>query len=126
MGNITFKVLLVLPLYLLSMEALLHIYAPSFDFSFVVIVLMLLLWSVEVWWIFENGSEAMPLPVLLVSAFAVIYLSFVVDEPLKLSVYGKNALWAFLYAYAIRNGYLRSLKKAGENTSMAEPKVRTY
>jgi len=92
MGNITFKVLLVLPLYLLSMEALIHIYAQSFDFSFVVILLMLLPWSVEVWWIFKNGSEAMPLPVLLVSAFVAFYLSYVVDKPLTLSVYGKNAL----------------------------------
>ncbi|AHL23453.1 hypothetical protein [Thermococcus nautili] len=119
MGNLTFKVLLLLPLYLLSMEALIHIYAQSFDFSFVVILLMLLLWSVEVWWIFKNGSEAMPLSVLLVSAFVAFYLSYVVDKPLKLSVYGKNALWAFLYAYAIRDGYLRSLKEAGENASMA-------
>ena len=119
MGNITFKVLLVLPLYLLSMGALIHIYAQSFDFSFVVILLMLLLWSVEVWWIFKNGSATMPLPVLLVSAFSVIYISFVVDEPLKLSVYGKNTLWALLYTYAVRVGYLRSLEDNISSTQEA-------
>ncbi|MEO2151894.1 MAG: hypothetical protein ABGW50_04480, partial [Thermococcus sp.] len=59
------------------------------------------------------------LPVLLVSAFVAFYLSYVVDKPLTLSVYGKNALWALLYACAIGNGYLMSLKKAGENASMA-------
>ena len=126
MGNITFKVLLVLPLYLLSMEALIHIYAQSFDFSFVVILLMLLLWSVEVWWIFKNGSEAMPLPVLLVSAFVAFYLSYVFDKPLTLSVYGKNALWAFLYTCILREEYLKSLKESDENASPVEPKVRPY
>ncbi len=112
--NFTFKLLLSLPLLLLLWETFVNIYYWYFDFSFVVQVLLLLLWSVEVWWILENGT--MPLPVFLVSAFVVIYLGFAVDNPPKLSTYFSDALWAALYTYLLRRYYLRSLNNASANT----------
>ena len=113
MDNFTFKLLLLLPLYVLLGEVLIHIYCKYFDFSFVVQVLLLLLWSVEVWWVLKTGD--MPLPVL-VSAFVVFYLAYVVDSPPNLRVYVGNALWIALYTYLLRRYYLRSLNNASANT----------
>jgi len=109
MNDFTFKLLLSIPLYILLAEVLIHIYYLYFDFSFVVQLSLLLLWSVEVWWVLKKGI--MPLPVLLASAFVVFYLGLVVDSPLKLSVYVNNALWAILYTYVLGDCYRRLLNK---------------
>ena len=108
MDNFIFKLLLSLPLLLLLWDTFVNIYYWYFDFSFVVQVSLLLLWSVEVWWILKNGT--LPLPVLVVSAFVVIYLGFAVDNPPKLRAYLSDALWAALYTYLLVGYYRKSLK----------------
>ncbi len=113
MGNFTFKVLLLLPLYVLLGEILIHIYCGCFDFSFVVQVLLLLLWSMEVWWVLK--TREMPLPVLA-SAFVVFYLAYIIDDPPSFRVY-VSALWTALYPYLLREYYLKSLK---ENTTSTQ------
>ena len=113
--NFTFKLVMSLPLLLLLWDTFVNVYYWYFDLSFVVQVSLFLLWGVEVWWILENGT--IPLPVFLVSAFVVIYLGFAVDNPPKISAYVSDALWALLYTYAVREGYLRSLE---ENTSSTQ------
>lgn len=112
MDNFVFKLLLSLPLLLLLWDTFVNVYYWYFDFSFVVQVSLLLLWGVEAWWVIKNGT--MPLPVLLVSAFVVIYLGFVVDNPPKLRAYLSDALWAVFYTYFFGEYYKKSLE---ENTS---------
>jgi len=107
MSNFTFKLLLSLPLLLLLWETFVNIYYMYFDFSFIVQVLLVLLWSVEMWWVLKTGD--MPLPVI-VTAFVVTYIGFIVDSPLRLRVYVGNALWAVLYTYLLRGYHLRSSK----------------
>jgi hypothetical protein len=98
-------------------EVLIHVYYLYFDFSFVVQVSLLLLWGVEVWWILKNGT--LPLPVLVVSAFVVIYLGFAVDNPPKLRAYLSDALWAALYTYLLVGYYRKSLKGNTPGTGKA-------
>ncbi|WP_297437444.1 hypothetical protein [Thermococcus sp.] len=119
MDNFVFKVLLSLPLLLLLWDALVNIYYWYFDFSFVVQVSLLLLWGVEVWWVLKNST--IPLPVLIVSAFVVVYIAFVVDNPPKLNAYFSDALWAVLYTYLLGNYYQKSLK--GNASSMGEVRL---
>lgn len=114
--NFTFKLLLSLPLLLLLWDTFVNVYYWYFDFSFVVQISLLLLWSVEVLWILKNGT--MPVPVLLTSAFVVIYLGFTVDNPPKLSAYLSDALWAVLYTYLLGSVYRKSLKKNTTDTEV--------
>ena len=112
--DFTFKLLLSLPILLLLWDIFVNIYYWYFDFSFVVQVSLLLLWGVEGWWITKNGT--MPFPVLLVSAFVVIYLGFAVDNPPKLGAYLSDALWAVLYTYLLGNYYQKSLRGNASST----------
>ncbi len=114
--NFTFKLLLLLPLLLLLWDTFVNVYYRYFDFSFVVQVLLFLLWGVEVWWVLKTRN--MPLPVL-VSAFVVIYLGFVIDKPLEFKSYVSNILWAALYTYLLRAYYLKSLKENTDGTREA-------
>ena len=105
MGNFTFKILLLLPLYVLLGEILIHLYYKYFDFSFVVQVLLFLLWGVEVWWVLK--TKKLPIPVL-VSGFVVFYLAYIIDSSPSSKTY-LGALWTVLYPYLLREYYLKSL-----------------
>ena len=115
--NFTFKLLLSLPLLLLLWDTFVNIYYWYFDFSFVVQISLLLLWSMEMWWLFKNGT--VPPPVLLTSAFVVIYLGFAVDNPPKLGAYLSDALWALLYTYVLGDCYKKLSKKTTASTQEA-------
>ncbi|NJF25574.1 hypothetical protein [Thermococcus sp. Bubb.Bath] len=116
MSNFIFKLLLSLPLLLLLWETFVNIYYWYFNFSFIIKVLLLLLWSVEVWWVLK--AKNMPLPVLA-SAFVIIYIGFVIDKPLEFKSYASNILWATLYTYLLREYYLKSLKEDSNGTREA-------
>lgn len=104
MGSFTFKVLLLLPLLLLSWESFVNIYYWHFDFSFVLQVSLLLLWSFTVWWVLK--TRQMPAPVVA-SAFVIMYLALVVDSMSPgIGTYFDNIIWAGAYAYLLRSYYM--------------------